>query len=466
MIISVGALVVFLVIAFVALHLALAVSFAKAGITYYWAFVPVVNLIKLANLVKRPKYWVWLSLIPFAGLVFTLLLFLDLLTVFKKKPFGYFLATMLLGPFFLLPLSLTKGYQYDTNFTRKQHLKPFVQELAEALVVTIFYINIILKIFLFEAFSIPTESMEATLLKGDYLVMEKLSYGARLPITPVALPFAHNNVGNAPSYWGGVQLPYLRLPRLSSIKRNDVVVFNYPMDDTRPTDRRQHYIKRCVALPGDTLLIINKLLRVNEVLLQPPIQAKFSYVGVLANDTVTPTYFAVKGFGLPNYIVNKQQLQFCITPTMADSLRKMAVIDTVVSLGFKPDDAMDEAFKPNGAIWNLDCYGPLIVPKKGATVTLTQDNIKLYKRIITVYEGNTLQVNGPYFKLNGQNVATYTFKEDYYFVMGDNRDFSADSRLWGFVPEDHMVGRAWFTWFSLNEETRSIRWNRIFKWIK
>jgi signal peptidase I len=260
-------------------------------------------------------------------------------------------------------------------------------------------------------------------------------------------------------------LPYFRLPGVEDVDRGDVVVFNFPADDSRPVDRKTNYIKRCVALPGDTLYIDNKQVKVNGKAQLTPPSAQYNYMAEMEHE-VPPDYFSGLGFGDATPITSLSFYQFSINSLMADSLSKIRAVDTVRMVCYAPNRRILEIFpKSESYPWNLDNFGPLYIPKKGQTVVLNEQNIKLYERIIKVYEHNDLRVNGPYIKINGENVSSYTFKQDYYFMMGDNRDNSSDSRFWGFVPEDHIVGKAWFIWLSMDAE-HNIRYNRLFQTIE
>jgi signal peptidase I len=281
----------------------------------------------------------------------------------------------------------------------------------------------------------------------------------------LAIPFVQNAMGQNDTYFNKFQLPYFRLPGLEDIDRGDVVVFNYPADDSRPIDRRTNYIKRCVALPGDTLYIGNKVIEVDGKAQQAPLFAQFNYMADM-NCEVQPEYFDRKAFGDATPVTSLSFYQFSITTKLADSLKTIKGVDSVRMVCYYPGRRIEEIFPQSDKYpWNLDYFGPLYIPKKGQTVKLDEDNIKLYQRIIKVYEHNDLRVNGPYIKINGVDATTYTFKQDYYFMMGDNRDNSSDSRFWGFVPEDHIVGKAWFIWLSVDEE-RNIRYNRLFRTIE
>ncbi|HTL80964.1 MAG TPA: signal peptidase I [Bacteroidia bacterium] len=358
---------------------------------------------------------------------------------------------------------------------KQKKKKSIVREWAEALLFAFIGV-IIIKAFIFEPFAIPSDSMDGTLLAGDYIVVNKLAYGPRLPMTLLSMPFAHQTMGGIPAYLDWINIPYTRIPGYSSIKRNDVMVFNFPAEDIfpltgtkpklYPVDHRTHFIKRVIALPGDTLVIHDRVVIVNGVELPFPEKVLFTYK-IKADST------ALKTLGLEKLgmVRISQQQNFVIstlslTPIQADSLR---LIKSIVSVEpeFAAAGMYDEQLFPSSEkyAWNLDNYGPLGIPKKGATVHLTEDNLCLYERVIVNYEGNTLTVKNNEIYINGKKTSDYTFKMNYYFVMGDNREFSMDSRYWGFVPEDHIVGRAVMILFSYDAPNGHVRWNRCFNSI-
>lgn len=316
--------------------------------------------------------------------------------------------------------------------------------------------------FMFEAFSIPSASMRSTLLEGDYVVVNKLSYGARIPITPLSVPMTHQR-----AYLDWIQLPYMRIPGFSDIKHNDVVVFNYPMETEFPVDHRTHYIKRCIGLPGDTLELDSAQVYINGKVAENP--AGMQYVYSVITDTVgiDSNFVAAMGMEWAPYTPMHGHYYLFMAPAVADSLKTLPHISSVV-LNVMQEDAYDPnifPYDPN-LKWNMDNYGPLVIPKEGDSVKITPANISLYKRIITVYEENKITMRNDSVFINDTFKPWYTFQMNYYFMMGDNRHHSEDSRFWGFVPEDHIVGRASFILFSSNEEPIGTKKARWWTWIK
>ncbi|RYG47155.1 MAG: signal peptidase I [Chitinophagaceae bacterium] len=362
----------------------------------------------------------------------------------------------------------------------------------------------IIRVFFIEAYVIPSGSMERSLLVGDYLFVSKLNYGARIPMTPVAFPFAHHTmpIFNTKAYWDGVQWKYRRLPGLQEIKRNDVIVFNFPEGDTvalenqapsyhalvrnrgratiqseytiayRPVDKRENYIKRCVAIAGDTLSMQNGMVYINGKASPMKNTGQMPYVVKFKTGDVNLQLFEEMGFSIPkNEIVQFGPDEYILkgSPDMMDKVRKLDFVVSVKEDVEEPNVYRDEIFPHDKTRpWNQDNFGQIIIPKKGWTVQLDSATMPLYERSIRIYEGNKLEKKGNDWFVNGQKATTYTFKMNYYFMMGDNRHESADSRYWGFVPEDHIVGKAlfiWMSWDSYGSFFNKIRWNRIFKGI-
>lgn len=325
----------------------------------------------------------------------------------------------------------------------------------------------IIRTFLFEAYTIPTSSMEKSLMVNDYLFVSKMHYGPRIPMTPLSFPFVHHTMplfgGKSYSEW--IKLPYKRLPGFSEIKRNDDVVFNWPQDheNDRPVDKKENYIKRCVGIPGDTLLLKKGVLYINGKEGYKPKFQQFKYtIATTTGQTVNEDILAEYDI----YAEENQPFTYCLTEQDLENVKKIP--NVIVK---KEMDFMDSIFVHPGLFpgdtshaWNIDFYGPVWIPKKGKTITLTPQNIALYSTIITEYEKHTLSVNNGQFVIDGKATNQYTFKMNYYWMMGDNRHNSSDSRFWGFVPEDHVVGKAWFVWFSYGK--KGIRWNRMFRGIK
>lgn len=358
----------------------------------------------------------------------------------------------------------------------------------------------IIRVFFIEAYTIPSGSMERSLLVGDFLFVSKVNYGARIPMTPIAFPFAHHTmpITGTKAYWDGVQWKYRRLPGFQDVKRNDVVVFNFPEGDTvsledqngnyyqmllsgmtreqiaqnntivsRPVDKRENYIKRCIAIAGDTIKMVNGLAFVNGVAAPLKGSGNFTYSVTFKSDDVNLRLFQDQGFKTSQ--IGQREYMFEGSPEMIEELKKSQYVSAVKELT-NPKDSYDPAIYPHNPKykWNVDNYGPFVIPKKGWTVALDSNTMPFYERSIRVYEGNTLTKVGNDWILNGKKATSYTFKMNYYWMMGDNRHSSADSRFWGFVPEDHIVGKALFIWMSFDQEGSffsKIRWNRIFKGI-
>ncbi len=332
---------------------------------------------------------------------------------------------------------------------------------------------IILRTFIVEAFTIPSSSMEKTLLVGDFIFVSKINYGPRIPMTPVSFPFTHHTMPfkGWKSYKTWLNLPYYRLFGFSHIKRNDVVVFNYPMEDFRPVDKREHYIKRCVALPGDEMLIKNGMILINNRPQHLPKHALMAY-HVKTDDKAffedslryveayTPQLVSNQGdYILPISEVGLGQLAALKNVSHAERLSAEEIAHYYLTSLFPYDNFHN---------WQVDEFGPLKIPRKGDTAYLDHSNINLYRRIIESYESNKLEEKENKIFINDQEVNRYVFKMNYYFMMGDNRYNSEDSRFWGFVPENHIVGKASMVWMSWDKEAKGldkIRWNRLFRFI-
>jgi signal peptidase I len=341
----------------------------------------------------------------------------------------------------------------DDHAKAKSWLKEWVDALIFAAIAAM-----IIRTFLFEAYRIPTPSMEKTLLTGDFLVVSKISYGPR---TPMVLGIPFTNI-----YLPGVTLPWTRLPGLEEVERNDIVVFNYPID-IAPIAAKTNYIKRAVGVPGDTLAIRDKQLYVNGEQAEyfPGIQK--TYV-VTVQDRVRLSPAKVKAAGgtlLGSQSPNSYRVN--MTREVADEIRGWSEV-TGAELFVLPEDYNEYArvdFSFSSGFNNHHHMPPVVVPFEGQEVTLTPGNWHIYENIITRYEGNTVERQGDSFIINGEETNTYTIQQDYYFMMGDNRDDSEDSRFWGFVPQDHIVGKAGIIYFSWDAERWSPRFDRILDFI-
>ncbi|MFN4234617.1 MAG: signal peptidase I [Bacteroidia bacterium] len=347
--------------------------------------------------------------------------------------------------------------------------KSYIREWIEAFFTAIIIV-LLLRLFVVEAFTIPTSSMEKTMQVGDFIMVSKIHYGARFPITPLSFPFSHQKIPfteNTPAYHKLIQLPYFRLPGFTEIKRNDIIVFNYPLEIDIPIDHRTHFVKRCVALPGDTLLIHHKLVIVNNDTLPQPELVEFNYHVKTDTAGISQEIFDELEIYDGGAVSNKGDYRVALSKNMADELRKKEHIIDVIEFTEKKENYYDYLFPYSDSIrWNTDYYGPIIIPAAGDTILLSVDNLAFYRKIITDFENNELDVINDSIFINNQQTNQYIIKKNYYFVLGDNRHYSSDSRFWGFVPEDHIVGKAWFVLFSINKNKsglKKIRWNRFFK---
>ncbi|MCB0396072.1 MAG: signal peptidase I [Flavobacteriales bacterium] len=464
------------------LHVGLWKLFQKAGRAPWEALVPFYNIFVWLQIIKRPWWWFFLIIMPVVGVLMIAIIIIELLNAFGKKKFtDHFFGV--LAPFIYLPLVGFSNATFTNPGDRSAQKKTIALEWRDAIIFAIIAATII-RTFIIEAFTIPTPSMEKTLLTGDFLFVSKASYGPRIPNTPIAFPFAHHTlpVVDIPAYIDWSPIPYIRIPGYTRIKNNDIVVFNYPME-TRPVDKKENYIKRCIAIPGDTLRIDNRQLFINGKKVDDPRNSQYTYT-VLAKKGTPINPKSLEDLGVT--ITNGDQsddfhrlpapnqpdvdaYEINMTEATAEKVRTFnGILD--VKAQCMPKGEQSGSFFP-GSIsfnWNLDNYGPLTIPKKGVTVPLTSDNFPLYARIIQVYEGHDLQVKGEHITIDGKEANSYTFDMDYYFMMGDNRHNSLDSRFWGFVPEDHIVGKAVFIWMSIDYHAsglKKIRFNRMFSFI-
>lgn len=416
--------------------------------------------------------------------------------------------------------------------------------------VAVYFVNI----YVFQNYQIPSSSLEKSLLVGDYLYVSKLSYGPRVPNTPLSMPLAQHTLPlvNTKSYIEWPQWDYKRVPGLGKVKRNDIVVFNFPAGDTvatnyqqtdfyslaynegqrmypnpvnmdsltrkqqravydlyynagrnlilsnpkmygdvvvRPVDRRENYVKRCVGLPGDTLEIKDAQVYIDGKPLENPEDMQLNYLVQTTGPYITEDMFRELGISKDDQaMVTNESLLMEMGLTHRDAQGRLAptydlpltkkMLETlsankklVSRIVMEPEMFTGQMYPLNlYTKWDRNNYGPIWIPKKGATIKLTEDNLPIYERPIRAYEGNTLEVKEDGIYINGKKTDEYTFKMDYYWMMGDNRHNSADARSWGFVPEDHVVGKPIVVWLSLDKDRGwfdgKIRWNRIFKWVK
>jgi len=334
-----------------------------------------------------------------------------------------------------------------------------------------------------EAFVIPTPSMENSLLVGEYLFVSKLHFGSRTPRTPLQIPLTHQKIWGTeiPSYLDWIELPSWRLPGVSSVKREDVVVFNVPdvgMNDgiERPIDLKTYYVKRCVGIPGDTIFIKDRRLAVNGKSLRIPPGMKFSYL-VTANEEISDRSFSKLGLDDDDYYFlgrtndGKALYKMFLTEAQREQVNGAPYIIEVGD-DYTTHDGPEQDIFPAAmnTSWNGDNYGPLILPSEGMRITINDSTLGLYGETIRLYEHHkNVVISGGTLTIEGKPLREYTFAQGYYFMMGDNRNNSLDSRYWGFVPQDHIVGKPLFVMFSIDKHAdliHKIRWDRLFTYIK
>ena len=419
--------------------------------------------------------------IPGINFLITIGVTVDFLKSYGKFTLREQIAGILLEFIYLPKWGFDKETKYlgpsVSNDFKEKHQKLLrkstTREWTEAIIFAVVAATLI-RTFFIEAYVIPSGSMESTLLVGDYLFVSKINYGPRIPITPVAFPFAQHTMPlmGTKSYWDIIKFPYYRLPGFENVQKGDVVVFNYPMEAdspfNRPVDKRENFIKRCQATPGDTLSIVDAQVYVNGKAMPNPQHGEPSFVVRTDGTPINPQamtdlhIFTIRQLDTTDY-------EMIMTRQSAAALK-----------GYSNVKSVSEYFEPKGVFnpdefphyphlkWNTDNYGPIIIPKKGWTVKLDSLTFPVYRRIIQVYENNKLELVDNDIFINGKKTNTYTFKQNYYWMMGDNRHNSEDSRFWGFVPEDHIVGKALFIWMSTDSNAdffNTIRWSRIFKVI-
>lgn len=345
-----------------------------------------------------------------------------------------------------------------------------VKEWVDAIVFAVVAATLIRWAFM-EAYTIPTPSMENSLLVGDFLFVSKINYGPRTPKTPLQVPLTHAKLwgplSGIPSYSDAIQLPSFRLPGFGDVERNDVVVFNYPPEFEHPTDLKTHYIKRCVAVGGDTLQIKDTQVYINGKIAENPENMQFLYF-VATKKTINDRIFEQNGVWDRTPVNGGYYIQ--ARPEDAKKFESLPFVERVVAAKRGKEDVEPRIFPDATRYpWNADFYGPLVIPAEGMTIQLTEDNVITYGSTIRDYEGlEDVKVQENKLVIDGKVATEYTFQQNYYFMMGDNRHNSEDSRFWGFVPGDHVVGEASFIWMSIDPNANffnKIRWSRLFNGI-
>ena len=478
-----------------------------------------------ANL-NMKKQWAKLAVVLF-------LYALCIVWVQPRSITGWLLT--LAGALLLFDVYITKKIRWQWWKTAEGPVR-FIMSWVDALVfslVAVYFINL----FLFQNYVIPSSSLEKSLLTGDYLFVSKVSYGPRIPQTPLTMPLTQHTLPliQAKSYIEGPHWDYRRMKGLGKVQLNDIVVFNYPAGDTivtepayqsfdyygmvyslgqqiyeqnfadavnpanlnrqeqydyfkmiynlgrnyiannpntygsidsRPTDRRENYVKRCVGLPGQTLQIKNRIIYLNGKANKEPDNVQYTYY-VKLKGNLPDDFMHDLGISMEDLTSLNQNGYLPLTKKAAKALS--ARKDLVASVRLNTDQYVGDLYPLNAVTgWTRDNYGPVWIPQKGKSIRLTMDNIAVYERPIRIYEGNDLDVKNGHIYINGKIANSYTFKMDYYWMMGDNRHNSADSRYWGFVPEDHIVGKPIFIWWSSDPDRKGfegVRWSRLFRWV-
>jgi signal peptidase I len=502
--------------------------FVVAGRKQWEAFVPFYNMYVMLKIADRPWWWLILILMPVVGIVMTIVLVYEFLHVFGHRKTWQTAAVMLTVGLYMGYLNYSEPIKYVGRDPKA--IKAALGDWGNSIIFAIVAATII-RATTFEAYTIPTSSMEKSLMVGDFLFVSKLHYGVRVPMTPISFPLVHNTFPftSTKSYFEHPQIPYIRLPKFESISVGDAVVFNWPVD-VGPVDKRQNYVKRCVGTPGDTIRIIDRKLYINGELFDFPERSNPQYKyyvstnGPMINRDVVKNDFDINYLttieakqqnnaqdveSLKQYfqylgerLGSKQLLAYAKTAkrneyliTISDSsltefsnleyinsvipivhmvpgsklkdesipvsLRNYLTIDTLLNHSFFPNyDIHKRQFKQS-----VDNYSATYIPKKGDKVNLNYENFARFQVLIEKYEGNTLEVRDKAYYINGEKADSYTFKQNYYWMMGDNRHNSLDSRFWGYVPEDHIVGKPVFIWMSYDkygDGINKIRFDRVF----
>lgn len=518
---------VFLIVSYILLSISLFFLFPKANVDAWKGLVPVMNFIEMAKIIGKKTWKVIYLFIPIVNLFAFVSMSIDLVKSFEKYDFKWTVLTFFYAPlsFFLLAFDKNANYtgpaitkekeindkleeakkadkqrEYNKIMAKNPFKRPIWREWVESLTFAIFAAAFI-RMFLIEAYVIPTPSMEGSLKVGDYLFVSKAHYGIRTPMTVAMVPLLHNRIPflNTESYLSKPNLPYFRFKAIEDIERNKLIVFNWPAGDSiyltskrsysvsqvqqnlneylaydpelrqkvktkdiivRPIDKKDHYIKRCIAQAGDTLMIKDRDVYINGIKQKAPKHRQFKYI---ARKPLKISKKKLNEWGIAS--AYRRGMVYFLDAEQVSKINK-ASSENVLQIA---DNKEDPTLFPNNAkyfnSWSLDNYGPIWIPKKGVTIDLSIANLPLYRRIIDAYENNDLKVKSGKIFINGEETDKYTFKQNYYWAVGDNRHNSEDSRFWGFVPEDHMVGKPLFIWFSTKNGSMSngINWDRIFR---
>ena len=496
--------------------------FEKAGAQSRKGYIPIYNWFVWARVLNRPWYWPVILLIPGVNLIMLAVFHVETASAFGKRSLRDHVIAVV-APFVFLPyIAFRDEEKFLGAIDWKKEKKGFAREWGHAIVYAVIAATII-RTFFIEAFTIPTPSMERSLLVGDYLFVSKIAYGPRMPQTLMTVPFTHHSLpgGTTPSFLTWYQLPYWRLPGLGSVERYDPVVFNFPKGDTvwvarqeqdieqhardlasqqfgtdftqqeyqqaknqllsrvewtvRPDDKKEHYIKRCIGLPGETLRVENSQVYIDGKAIDNPEFMQYDHV-VKTRDGINRRTWKER-FGIAMSDISQigvnHQYQVPMSPDVASEVESLDLVQQIEKQNH-PQGTFDErrSIFPNHRDyhWSEDNFGPLYIPKAGESREITSQNWPIFQRIIQVYEDQNARFTDGQLYIDDKPADRYTFRQNYYFMMGDNRHRSADSRFWGFVPEDHVVGKAVFVWMSIDPEGQGgffsrIRWDRVFSLV-
>ncbi len=479
--------------------------YVKAGRKAWKAAVPVYNAVVLMGIINRPKWWTILLFIPIVNLIMIPVVWVETARSFGFTSYKDTALTIFTLGFYLYYIN----YATDTPYREGRDINPTSSsgEWTSSILFAIVAATIVHTYFM-QPFVIPTSSLEKTLLVGDWLFVSKFHYGARTPNTTVATPMLHDTIygTKTKSYLSKPQLPYFRLPGFQSIKNNDIVVFNWPVDTLvdinpgsmrgsvkKPIDKKSNYVKRAVGIPGDSLEVRDGYVYINGKQNDLPDRARiqFSYEIVSKTLLVKRVTNAGGGYSFPTELTNERYeiSDIYLSNVEGDSgpythvaqaseaaIAKLKNNNNIISITRNKYDPIENnssmfGHKP-GRASSVDHFGPIYIPEKGKTVAINSETLPYYERIIEVYEGyemgeeRSITRNGNQILLNGEPLTEYTFKQDYYWMMGDNRHNSQDARSWGYVPYNHVVGKPVFVWLSLDKNKNgffnSIRWDRVF----
>ncbi len=465
--------------------------FEKAGIEGWKCLVPFYGQFVAAQLVGKSKWWIIYLFIPFINIFALYVLVFDFIKCFGKDKLIHQGAVVFFGFVFLPLIGLDKNVKYLGTLDKiPNRPKTIFQEWADAIIFAVVAATLI-RWLIMEAYTIPTPSMENSLLVGDFLFVSKFHYGTRTPRTPLQIPLTHQKIWftNIPSYLDWVQLPSYRLPGFTTVKRGDVVVFNVPdigqnnleeYDRSKwvnyPVDLKTNYIKRCVAISGDVAEVKNGDVLVNGSPLDKPPGLKMSYL-VTAKDQINPRTFERLELDADDYHEygrqenNEVAYSMFLTQEKYEEVKTLPYI-TSIKAQIEPQGIVRGDLFPQSKYikWNTDFFGPLTVPKEGWTIPVNDSTLSVYGSTIRDYDHNSdVKIDSGRLVIDGKELKEYTFKQNYYFMMGDNRHNSQDSRYWGFVPEDHIVGKGFFIWLSIDKYGsyfNKIRWKRFFNLIR